>query len=293
MRVLITGNGQLAQELRLRLPAGVEAVVLSRQQLDIADADRVAAVMVEHRPTLIVNAAAYTAVDRAESEPQQAHAVNAEGPAHLARAALDVGARLIHVSTDFVFSGEGQSQPYQPGDSTGPSGVYGASKLAGEQAVQAILGEQAVIVRTAWVYSRFGQNFVKTMQRLMAEREQLGVVADQVGTPTWAGGLAEALWRLADKPDVRGILHWTDAGVASWYDFAVAIQEEALALGLLEKAIPLRPIRTADYPTPARRPAWSVLDKTDTWAALQHAAPHWRVALRRMLADWQQHGDKA
>ena len=241
------------------------------------------------RPSVVINAAAYTAVDRAESEQAAAFAVNADGPGHLARACAGLGARLIHVSTDFVFSGNA-CHPYQPADPTGPVSVYGESKLAGEQQVREALGEQSVIVRTAWVYSRVGHNFVKTMLRLMAERDSLSVVADQVGTPTWARGLAEALWRIVDKPEIAGTLHWTDAGVASWYDFAVAIAEEAHAQGLLARPVAVKPIATADYPTPAARPAWSVLDKTASWQQLGCDGMHWREALRAMLADWKAHG---
>jgi dTDP-4-dehydrorhamnose reductase len=162
--------------------------------------------------------------------------------------------------------------------------VYGASKLEGEQAALATLGESATVLRTAWVYASHGKNFARTMLRLMAERDEVRVVADQVGTPTWARPLAEACWRAAGSRTVHGIHHWTDAGVASWYDFAVAIQEEALALGLLARGVPVRPIRTSDFPTPARRPSYSVLDKTATWAVLGPAA-HWRVALRSMLGE--------
>jgi dTDP-4-dehydrorhamnose reductase len=190
------------------------------------------------------------------------------------------------VSTDFVFDGT-QSHPYLPTDRTNPLGVYGASKLAGEQLALAAYPEGLAIVRTAWLYSAFGNNFVTTMLRLMGERERLGVVADQVGTPTWTCGLAGALWQMC-RVQPKGIHHWTDAGVASWYDFAVAIQEEGLACGLLAREIPIQPINTVDYPTSARRPAYSVLDKTETWAALGMTPPHWRVALRRMLLEYKE-----
>lgn len=291
MKVLVTGaGGQLASELQLSVPAGVTLSVLGRSALDISNAAQVERVLAGLRPDAIINAAAYTAVDKAEADYERALEVNGEGPAHLARAAQQYGARLVHVSTDFVFSGEA-CMPYLPSAPAQPAGAYGRSKRVGEEQVQAILGEQATVVRTAWVYSRIGNNFVKTMLRLMRDRDRLGVVADQVGTPTWANGLAVALWRLLERPQVTGILHWTDAGVASWYDFAVAIQEEALEIGLLERKIAVAPIRTVDYPTPARRPAWSVLDKTSTWQALECSAPHWREALRSMLYDLKHHGE--
>ncbi|WP_338322797.1 dTDP-4-dehydrorhamnose reductase [Parahaliea mediterranea] len=280
-RVVVTGaGGQLGSELAASAPQ-VEVLALGRDALDIADGEAVMQRITGLKPDIVINAAAYTAVDRAESEREQAFAINAEGPANLARACAAAGARLLHVSTDFVFDG-GASRPYRPGDATAPLGVYGASKLAGEQAVQAAL-PSALIVRTGWVYSRFGGNFVKTMLRLMVERERLGVVADQVGTPTWAAGLAGALWTFARQPALGGIYHWSDAGVCSWYDFAVAIAEEGLARGLLPRTVEVAPIAAADYPTPAQRPAYSVLDKSTSWRDLALAGTHWRVQLRHML----------
>jgi dTDP-4-dehydrorhamnose reductase len=291
MKVLLTGAaGQLGWELQRCVPQGVALVAMDAAGLDITDHAAVARVVAEARPDAIINAAAYTAVDKAEAEPERAQAVNAQGAAHLARAARANDAFLVQVSTDFIFDGA-SSRPYGPADPPAPLGVYGATKLAGEEAVQQVLGEGCAIVRTAWLYSSNGRNFVKTMLRLMAEREEVRVVADQIGTPTWAWGLAEAVWQITCR-SLPGIHHWSDAGVASWYDFAVAIQEEALALGLLGRTIPIVPITTAEYPTSARRPAYSVLDKTATWALLSGPAPHWRVQLRRMLAEYKgMHGN--
>jgi dTDP-4-dehydrorhamnose reductase len=192
---------------------------------------------------------------------------------------------LIHISTDFVFDGSA-SQPYKPDAATAPLGEYGRSKRAGELAVQSVL-PQALILRTGWVYSRYGSNFVKTMLRLMSERDDLAVVADQVGTPTWAHGLAEAVWACAARPQLSGIYHWSDAGVCSWYDFAVAICEEAFALGLLASTVKIRPITALEYPTPAHRPAYSVLDKTNSWRDFALAGVHWRQQLRAMLEDYK------
>lgn len=281
-QVLIVGaGGQLGQELSRSAPDGAAVTGLSRSELDISDGDAVAEMISRLAPHVVINAAAYTAVDKAESESEAAYAVNRDGAGNLARASREAGCQFIQVSTDFVFDGA-QGRPYRPSDGTHPLGVYGASKLAGEQAVMEVLGDEALILRTAWVYSSRQQNFVKTVLRLMTERDSLRVVADQIGTPTWARGLAEAIWRAADL-GLTGIHHWTDAGVASWYDFAVAIHEEALALGLLERSIVIHPIATADYPTPAKRPLYSVLDKTETWRALGYDAEHWRAALRKML----------
>jgi len=284
MKVLVAGgNGQLGRELALRAPQGWAVTALGSTELDIRDREAVAKVVEEIGPELVINAAAYTAVDRAESEPDLAYAINGHGVAHLAEAAKATGAKLIHVSTDFVFDGR-NSTPYQVNDRPNPVSVYGASKLEGERLALAYCGSEALVIRTSWLYGARGKDFVTTMLRLMADRDEVRVVADQIGTPTWAGGLAEAIYRLAGL-NGSGILHWSDAGVASWYDLAVAVQEEALALGLLKRAIPVRPIRTEEYPTPARRPTYSVLDKSETWRLLGGAAPHWRVGLRRMLKE--------
>ena len=286
MRVLLVGgSGQLGRELQHCKPAGTELLALASAELDLREAEVVAARVNTFQPQVIINAAAYTAVDRAESEEEAAFAVNGQGAANLAQAARAVGAYCLQVSTDFVFDGA-QSRPYLPTDWTNPLGVYGASKLAGEQLALAAYPEGVAIVRTAWLYSAFGNNFVTTMLRLMVERDTLGVVADQVGTPTWGRGLAEALWQMC-RVQPKGIYHWTDAGVASWYDFAVAIQEEGLGCGLLKREIPILPINTVDYPTPAKRPSYSVLDKTGTWAALGMTPVHWRVGLRRMLHEFR------
>jgi dTDP-4-dehydrorhamnose reductase len=282
-RVLITGgSGQVGRALQERPPEGWSVVAYPSDELDVTVPDQVREAVGRVRPTLVIHAAAYTAVDAAEAAPERAEAVNARGTTHVAEAAREVGARLLHLSTDFVFDGA-SGRPYTAEDAPNPLGAYGRTKLAGEREAIRILGAQALVVRTAWVYSRYRTNFVLTMLRLMREREEVGVVADQVGTPTWASSLAEALWAAAAMPDLHGILHWTDAGVASWYDFAIAVQEEALSLGLLERAIPVRPIRTSEYPAPARRPSYSVLAKEEAWARLGCPIRHWRESLRRML----------
>ena len=287
MRVLIAGaGGQLGRELVQTAPEAVEVLACGRQDLDIADREAVMARMARESPDWIINAAAYTAVDRAESEPDLAWAINAEGPGWLARGAKQVGARLIQISTDYVFGGD-DPRHHTVDDGPAPMNVYGRTKLEGERRVLDAL-EEGVILRTAWVYSRYGHNFVQTMLRLMAEREELKVVVDQLGTPTWARGLAQTLWSLvtdSGSPPARGIYHWTDAGVASWYDFAVAIQEESLAMGLLSRRIPLIPIATSAYPTPARRPTCSLLDKSRIHRERDRVPEHWRVGLRGMLRD--------
>jgi dTDP-4-dehydrorhamnose reductase len=287
VKVLLTGAaGQVGLALRQAAPAEVELRALARQELDIGDAAAVQSIVAAFQPDLIVNAAAYTAVDRAEAEPQLAMAINAHGPRHLADAANTLpGCRLVHVSTDYVFDGR-STRAYRPEDATGPLGVYGATKLAGEQAVREVLGVRGLIVRTAWVYSGTGKNFLLTMLRLMGERGSVRVVADQIGTPSAAAPFAQLLWRLAALPPERatGVMHWTDAGVASWYDFAVAIAEEGAAAGLLPPKVEVIPISTAEYPTPAVRPAFSLLDGRHTWEVAALRPRHWRVRLRETLA---------
>jgi dTDP-4-dehydrorhamnose reductase len=282
---LVTGaRGQVGLTLQETVPPGWRCIACDSTELDVTKAEAVRAVIGRHRPAVVIHAAGYTRVDAAEANPAEAEAVNAAGAEHVALAARAVGARVVQVSTDFVFDGA-QGRPYTPSDRPNPLGVYGRTKLAGEVAIARILGSRAVVVRTAWVYSRHGTNFVRTMLRLMRERAPIGVVADQIGTPTWARSLAEALWATAQRPDLDGILHWTDAGAASWYDFAVAVQEEGRAAGLLEADVPVRPLRTEEYPAAARRPLYSVLDKTETWASLGRVPPHWRANLRLMLQD--------
>lgn len=279
-KALITGvNGQVGKALLATRPEGWECRAIDRAALDLTDADAITGLIDAEQPDLVLNAAAYTAVDRAESEPELAMAVNAAAPAAFARALAGSGKRLLQVSTDFVFDGT-SGRGYRPQDARNPQSVYGQSKALGEDAA----GPDAIIVRTSWVYAAGGANFVRTMLRLMRERASLGVVADQIGSPTWATGLAQALWGLAAK-DQPGIYHHRDAGIASWYDFAVAIADEGHALGLIPRIPAITPIATTDYPTPAQRPAFSVLDVAATRAALGDAHVHWRTNLKTMLNE--------
>lgn len=284
MKVLVTGaGGQIGRALLETTPAEMEVIGCSHADLDIVDAEAVREFIVKHRPNLIINAAAYTAVDKAESEPDLARRINAEGPKYLSAAARESGARLIHISTDFVFDGTA-SVPYRPDAVTNPLNVYGKTKRDGELVVLKNLPDRFVIVRTAWVYAATGSNFVRTMLRILSAKGSARVVADQVGTPTAARSLAEALWGIAARANIRGIHHWTDAGVASWYDFAVAIAEEGARLGLLPPAVGVTPIATEEYPTPARRPSYSVLDKRSL-LSLGFTPLHWRERLRSVLKE--------
>jgi dTDP-4-dehydrorhamnose reductase len=284
MKILVLGaGGQVGRAVAKAAPVAVRLVAKTREQLDIRDATAVAALLAQTQADWIVNAAAYTAVDRAESEAAQALAINDAGVGVLATAAAERGCRLLHLSTDFVFDGR-SNRAYLPADPTNPLSVYGSSKLGGERRV---LGEgrDGVVLRTAWVYDSSGRNFALTMLRLMRERPEVRVVCDQIGAPTWAASIAEAIWGLIGAGAPSGIFHWTDLGVASWYDFAVAIQEEALARGLLKHSVPIVPIATAAYPTPAVRPQFSVLNTESTRALVPAPAHHWRQNLRKMLDE--------
>ncbi|MCT7656471.1 dTDP-4-dehydrorhamnose reductase [Oceanimonas sp. NS1] len=283
MKIIIIGkNGQLAHELADCIPAGINATFLSSTDLDITSQDAVHTRIAAEKPDAVINAAAYTAVDKAETEQEQAFAVNARAPQYLAEACHAVGAHLVQVSTDFVFDGTANT-PYTPESKPNPLSVYGKSKLAGEQAVQQAL-PTATIIRTSWVYSSHGNNFVKTMLRLMKEKEQLGVVSDQIGAPTWAAGLARVCWQTALKQPA-GIYHWSDVGVASWYDFAIAIQSLARCKGRLNRNIPIKPIGTKDYPTPAKRPHYSVLNSDALQQKVNISPVYWREQLNAMLNE--------
>lgn len=295
-RILLTGaDGQLGSEICqrvLQMTAAYTLKATDQATLDICDLAQIEAAIAVFKPDVIVNAAAYTAVDKAESERDIAFAVNTKGPENLALVAKQAGIRLIHISTDYVFNGE-NCKPWQPNDPVGPINVYGESKLAGEQAVFKALPD-ALIIRTAWVYSRHGKNFVKTMIQLMNDRDSLGVIADQIGTPTHAGRLAEIVLSAVDQPILSGIYHWTDAGVASWYDFAQAIYEVGSNVGLITSACQLTAIGTQDYPTPAIRPCYSVMNCSRSREDLGHAR-HWREQLQLMMAELEpeNHGANA
>ena len=284
MKVLLTGAaGQLGQALIASTPPGVELVACSRAELDLANREACRAAVQAQRPDWVLNAGAYTAVDKAESEPELAQVVNAGAPGAFPETLAETGGRLLQVSTDFVFNGK-QGRPYGPDHELDPLGVYGATKAAGEAAALALPG--ARVLRTSWVYGPVGKNFCLTMLRLHALKaaagEALGVVADQVGCPTATHTLAEACWR-AISVEGPQILHWSDAGAASWYDFAVAIGELGVQLGLLQQAAAVRPLTTADYPTPAQRPSYSLLECSSSRVALGLEPLHWRAALAQVL----------
>lgn len=287
-KILLTGkSGQLGQDLQPLLPQFGEVIALGKDQLDLSNPDQIRECINTHQPDLIINAGAYTAVDQAESESALAHAINGDAPTILAQCAQDIGARLVHISTDYVFDGQ-NNQPYTEEDPPHPMGVYGASKLAGEVGIQNNC-HNYIILRTAWVYGVHGKkNFVKTMLRLGRERDALNVVSDQVGSPSWTYDIAQAIVGLiANLPTspLQEIYHFTNSGVTSWYDFSLAIFEEAAGFGFPIKIQRVSPISTAEYPTPAKRPPYSVLSGEKIAKVLGTRPPQWRVSLREMLTQ--------
>ena len=276
------GGGQIATAVARAAPTQHELVSRTRAQLDIVDAGAVANTLRELKPAWVINAAAFTAVDRAEDMPTEARAVNDLAVGALAESAERNSSRLLHLSTDFVFDGR-SNRAYLASDQPNPLNVYGVTKLSGEKHVT--MSSAGIVLRTSWVYASVGRNFVLTMLRLMKEKEEITVVSDQIGTPTWAGSAASAIWALIEAGITGGTYHWADLGTASWYDFAVAIQDEALERGLLTRAAAVLPISSAAYPTRAKRPSFSVLDTCSTRSILNIPGRHWRHALRIMLDE--------
>lgn len=280
VKVLVTGgNGQVGQALRLAAQdfPQLDLRFFSSSELDITDASRIRAVFDEVQPDFCINTAAYTAVDKAESEPEKARLINSEGPRKLARACREHDTVLLHISTDFVFDGTKES-PYTEDDVPNPQSVYGATKLDGERAI-AEEWENHFIVRTSWVYSQFGNNFMKTMLRLASERDRLSVVADQTGTPTNANDLAKALLTMVTQHTTQpyGIYHFSNEGSCSWYEFAVKI------MAFAGRNLPIDPIATAAYPTPAKRPAYSVLSKDKIVSVFRLPVRDWQESLGEVV----------
>ena len=289
--LVIGGNGQVGAALLESLEKAGRPVRASTRsgelpdgrpcaRADLAESGSVAALLASLRPAIVINATAHTAVDRAESEPELAHRINAEAVAELGEAAKRIGARVVHYSTDYVFPGDAR-RPYREDDATGPISAYGRSKLAGEQALAAS-GADALTLRLAWVYAASGHNFLRTMLRVGAEREHLRVVADQIGAPTPAHWIADSTLRAIDA-GARGLYHLAPQGQTSWHDYAEAIFEDAVRRGLLARAPRVEAIASSEHPTPAKRPAWSVLDsgklERDTGVRL----PDWRIGLDEVL----------
>jgi len=289
VKYLVTGAaGQLGRETVLALRAAGEQVTgIDREELDFSRPDKVAEGIRAYRADWVINCAAYTQVDKAEEQRELAFLVNRDAAKAVAEGVASYGGKLAHVSTDFIFDGE-QSHPYSEEDAANPLGVYGQSKLEGEQAVRDILPD-SIVVRTAWVYGVHGHNFVKTILRLAAERDELRVVDDQVGTPSWTADISRALLSLIGA-DASGVYHFTNEGVASWYDFASEIVSIAGKAGFPIRMKTLSPIPTKDFPLPAKRPAYSVLSKEKIRKVLDYPIPHWRKSLVDMLGKLKEHG---
>ncbi len=288
--VVLTGvGGQLGLTLQQAWPqSGLAATyklhAFSHSDLDITDEQAIRDCLQDLECSVLVNAAAYTQVDRAEEEEEAAFAVNEAGTRNLARWCEENDSRLVHVSTDFVFDGK-HHVPYTESDEPEPLGAYGRSKLAGEKALAEFDRLDSAIVRASWLYSCHGNNFVRTMLRLMAEKKELKVIIDQVGSPTSTHSLAAVILALVNNEDASGIYHWCDGAEISWYDFAVAIQKLALDQGLLENKIPIHPIPTEAFPTAATRPEYSVLDRTRALEELGVAASDWKRELDRVITE--------
>ncbi|KKD01472.1 dTDP-4-dehydrorhamnose reductase [Photobacterium halotolerans] len=286
MKVLITGaNGQVGQALVNKLQGKAELLAVTREQLDITNEAKVKAQVLAFLPDVIINAAAYTAVDKAEQEQELAHQINAAGPEFLAKAAESINAALLHISTDYVFAGDKQDN-YNELDTTNPQGVYGATKLAGELAVAAYC-QKHIILRTAWVFYENGTNFVKTMLRLGKERDSLGIVGDQFGGPTYAGDIADALIQIAQKitsgyTTNYGIYHFSGMPHVNWFEFASVIFDAAVKQQVIDKKPQLNAITTADFPTPAKRPANSKLNCEKIQREFGITPSNWQLALDRI-----------
>jgi dTDP-4-dehydrorhamnose reductase len=285
MKVAVIGrSGQLAWEIQQLHDAQLAVFCLGRNDVDLSSPVKLTEQIKLLAPDAVINASAYTAVDTAEADHENAFKLNCKYVGNLASVCKELAIPFIHVSTDFVFQGN-KGSPYLPDDVISPLGVYGASKAAGEKLIFELYPQKSCVLRTSWVYSTHGNNFVKTMLKLMSSKPELGIISDQIGSPTYAKGLAIACVEAA-KQHLTGIHHYTDNGVASWYDFAVAIQEIALSFGLLDKEIRINAITTADYPTPAKRPHYSVLDKSSFVNVLPSCElVHWRKQLENMMRE--------
>lgn len=281
MKILVTGShGQLGSSLKRLFDqdADIDSIYTDYDTLDITDREAVERFLGDHRPEIIVNCAAYTAVDKAETDEILAATLNTGAVGNLGEAAVKIGAKVLHISTDYVFSGQG-CRPYEENDEPYPQSIYGRTKLEGEALLTSFC-QNAMIIRTAWLYSEFGKNFVKTMLSLSETHAEINVVADQIGSPTYAGDLANAIHSIIKSGKWNpGIYHFTDEGVASWYDFTKAIYE------LRGKQTKVNPIPTSAYPTPAKRPLYSVLSKQKIKKTYGLDIPYWRDSLKRCLKN--------
>ena len=287
MKCVILGkDGQLGLDLQYTAPTAVSISAYGHDMFDIRDSTSIATIIEAEKPNVIINAAAYTDVDRAELEPSIAFEVNAQGPLNVANVAKKNYSRLLHLSTDYVFDGN-SSKPYRPGDKVNPLNIYGQSKLLGEQNLLQVGGTDVQIVRTSGIYSKHGRNFVKSILSKAQSQKDIRVVADQISSPTWSRNLAYGIWALLNRQIATRIVHLTDSGSASWYEFACAICEKAISLGIVKNGLTLSPVASEDHPRAATRPAFSVLDNTQTQELLDHVGESWRTGLHNMLTDYK------
>ena len=283
MRVMIVGSkGQLGQALRLSVPADTVLVGADLPRIAGDDYRSLLSYFDRYKPSHVINAAAYTDVELAETEPGKALRINSDLPRVLASICKSRGLRFIHISSDYVFNGM-LPRPYQPDDVLTPLSVYGKTKAAGDISVLSVYPANSVVLRTGWLYSNSGKNFVKTILNRLQTKQSLIVVADQIGSPTWTNSLAHCIWKFVDRTEI-GVWNFTDAGTASWYDFAMAIAEESTNLGYLDSPYSIEPIRTEDFATNAKRPHYVILDKTATWR-ISGQPNHWRCNLRKVLME--------
>ncbi len=283
MKVLITGaNGQVARDLIATAPPGMDIQAFSKSDLDITNAENLISIVSSSRPDIFINTAAYTAVDDCESNIDTAWAVNCDSLNNIVSAVNQTGARLLQYSTDYIFDGT-SNIPYKPDDNPNPLSVYGNSKLAGEKIIKQKLKTGGLIIRTGWIYSAHGNNFVNTMLRLLESRDSINVVNDQVGTPTWSRSLAQASWQLLARNNGITTYHYSDSGSCNWYEFARVIKSYALGGKILSKAAEICPTTSEKYNAPAKRPKYSVLDCHETWNTLGYIPDDWKVALSKMI----------
>lgn len=294
MKVLLFGaNGQVGSDCaQMLLDAGYDLMCSSRDDTDFSDPAAVFSKVIDEAPEFVINACAYTAVDKAEEEKALANKVNHLSPQALAQSCAELSIPLVHISTDYVFDGKG-TKPYKEASTVKPLGVYGSTKLAGEKSIQASLNEH-IILRTSWVFGEQGNNFVKTMLRLGADRDELNVVDDQYGRPSYVGDIVHTIRFFVDQYAVNktlpwGVYHCSSEGVVSWCEFAQAIFAEAKALGVLEKSVKVNPIPSSEFPTPAPRPAYSVLDTSKLEHIMKTPLPHWQLGLKKFLTAIKQH----
>ena len=284
MRILIFGpNGQLGTSLKDLQPKGMKVSYAGRSEVDLSNEKDLKAYLKSSQPQMIINASAYTSVDRAESEVALAHAINSEAPAAMAKYVRSESAKILHISTDYVFDG-GKKTAYLPDDEKNPGSVYGRSKLAGEVALLKHAPKSSMVIRTSWLFSEYGSNFVKTMLDLMSKRTEISVVFDQIGSPTYARALAEAIWLIVSKNRFQsGTYHWTNSGQTTWFDFANRIKKEAIRKGLITLAPEILPVPSQDYRTEAVRPAFSVLNSKSLVDLIGRQPADWQVSLEEML----------